>query len=143
VAEGLSAAVLERIADQPVRRNLAARLRNRWRALVAGLLVLVAGAALTPPVRAAVVDWLRIGGVAVRQVPSGPATAPEPPGANGGLTLAEAGALVGFIPVVPAELGNPDAVEVTADRRILVMSWRRDTGTVRLEQFAGGCHRRT
>lgn len=138
VADGLAAAVLERIGDQPVRRSLAGRLRNRWRALVAGLLVLLGGLALAPPVRATVANWLGLDGVVVRQVPSGPTTAPQPPAASSaGLSLAEAAARVGFTPVVPAELGPPKGIEVSPDRRILVMSWQTADGTVRLEQFAG------
>jgi hypothetical protein len=99
--------------------------------------VLIGGLALAPPVRATVIDWLGLGGVVVRQVPGGPTTAPEPPAAGGGLSLEEAGARVGFTPLVPTELGPPDAVEVSPDRRILAMSWQTGEGTVRLEQFAG------
>ncbi|HEU4948401.1 MAG TPA: hypothetical protein VFT31_14715 [Kribbella sp.] len=134
VADGLPAAVLDRVAEQPIRRTFAAAVRSRWRALVSGLLVLLAGLALTPPVRATVADWLNLGGVVVRTVPSGPTEAPEPPAA-GGLTLAEAAGRAGFTPLVPTQLGTPDGVEVSPDRRIVAMSWRTNDGVVRLEEF--------
>jgi hypothetical protein len=92
--------------------------------------------ALVEPVRATVADWLGLGGVVVQQVPSGPTTAPQPPAASG-LSLTEAGKQAGFIPVVPVKLGTPDGVAVSADRRIVAMSWRTSGGTVRLEQFVG------
>jgi len=136
VADGLATTVLERIADLPVRRTFAQVVRSRWRALLAGLLVVLGVSALVEPVRATVADWLGLGGVVVQQVPSGPTTAPQPPDASGS-SLAEASKLAGFTPVVPAELGTPDGVEVSADRRIVAMSWRTSGGTVRLEQFVG------
>jgi hypothetical protein len=53
--------------------------------------------------------------------------------------MAQARAALGFAPLVPTELGPPDAVEVSADRRRVSMSWTggRD-GTVRLDQWAAG-----
>ncbi len=92
-----------------------------------------------PPVRAAVADWFGFAGVIVRQDPGpGPSTAPPPPTAEPGMTLDRAARLVGFTPVVPAALGAPDGVEVSADRRVLSATWShgRD-GTVRLDQFDG------
>jgi hypothetical protein len=136
VADGLATAVLERVADLPVRRTFAQAVRSRWRALLAAFLVVLGGLAVVEPVRATVADWLGLGGVVVQQVPSGPTTAPQPPDASGS-SLAEAGKQAGFTPVVPAELGTPDGVEVSADRRIVAMSWRTSGGTVRLEQFLG------
>ena len=38
---------------------------------------------------------------------------------------------------MPAALGDPDAVEVSADRVIVSMSWTTDEGPVRLDQFDG------
>lgn len=136
VADGLATAVLERVADLPVRRTFAQVVRGRWRALLAAFLVVLGVSAVVEPVRATVAGWFGLGGVVVRQVPSGPTTAPRPPDASG-LSLAEAGKQARFIPVVPAELGTPDGVEVSADRRIVAMSWHRPGGTVRLEQFLG------
>ncbi len=121
----LTAAVLARVADVPVRR----RLRDRWRAFLAGLCVLLAGLALTPPVRATVAEWLRIGGVEANPVGTGPSTAPPVPGVSGNLSLEEAARVAGFTPARPALLGAPDGVE--ASQGFVAMSW----DGVRLEQF--------
>ena len=53
--------------------------------------------------------------------------------------MADAEAVLGFAPLVPTELGPPDAVQVSAGRRLVSMSWTggRD-GTVRLDQWAAG-----
>ncbi|WP_405066146.1 hypothetical protein OG558_30885 [Kribbella sp. NBC_01510] len=125
VAEDLTAAVLSRVADLPVRR----RLRDRWRAFVAGLLVLVAGAALTSPVRATVAEWLNIGGVQAQPVGTGPSTAPPVPGVPGHLSLDEAERVAGFKLAKPKDLGAPVGVE--ASKGFVAMSW----DGVRLEQF--------
>ncbi|HET6986411.1 MAG TPA: hypothetical protein VFI00_07330 [Kribbella sp.] len=125
VAEDLTAAVLSRVADLPVRR----RLRDRWRAFVAGLLVLLAGAALTPPVRATVAEWLNIGGVQAQPVGTGPSTAPPAPGVPGHLSLEQAAQVAGFTPAVPKTLGTPTGVE--ASEGFVAIGWQG----VRLEQF--------
>src|SRR6188472_1423474 len=83
VDDGLTAAVLSRVTGVPVRK----RLRDRWRMFLAGFLVLLAGAALTPPVRATVAEWLQIGGVQAEPVGTRPSTAPPPPTAAGNLSL--------------------------------------------------------
>lgn len=124
----LTAAVVARVADLPVRR----RLRDRWRAFLAGLCVLLAGLALTPPVRATVAEWLRIGGVEAQPVGTGPTSAPPVPGVPGQLSLEEAARVAGFTPALPAPLGAPRGVE--ASQGIVAMSW----DGVRLEQFQSG-----
>jgi hypothetical protein len=58
----------------------------------------------------------------------------EPPG----MTLAEAGDLVGFAPLVPAESGSPDGVGVSDDRRVLSLTWGRGEEVVRLDVFTEG-----
>jgi hypothetical protein len=126
VDEGLTAAVLSRVAGVPVRR----RLRDRWRAFVAGFLVLIAGAALTPPVRATVAEWLNIGGVQARPVGTGPTSAPPAPGVSGQLSLEEAERIAGFKPALPQSLGAPKGVEASAG--FVAIGW--ESG-IRLEQF--------
>jgi hypothetical protein len=111
-------------ARPPVRRRLA----------IGAVAVLIA-LGLTPPVRAAVVDWLGIGAVAVRPGPSQP-SAGAPPTASAGLSLDAAAELAGLTPVVPPVLGPPDGVEVSADRRVLSLTWGDGDATVRLDQFA-------
>ncbi len=131
VADGLAAKVLERVAEPPVRRTFAAAVKERWRALLALVALLLAGALVAPPVRAAVAEWLNIGGVGAVQVPSGPSSAPPPPTVAGQLTVAEASKVAGFTPVVPAALGTPTGIEATPG--FVAMSWR--PAGVRLEQF--------
>jgi len=133
VAEGLAAAVLERVAEPPVRRTFAAAVRDKWRALLALLALLLAGALVAPPVRAAVAEWLNIGGVGAVRVPSGPTSAPAPPQATNQLSVAEAATKAGFTPFVPAALGAPIGVEASAG--FVAMSWETPGGVVRLEQF--------
>ena len=71
-ADDLVEQVLARLPAEP----LAARPRDRWRTrrrrLVAVIIaVVIIGLGLTPPVRAAVVEWLRIGGVLIRTAAAG------------------------------------------------------------------------
>ncbi|MEV8371827.1 hypothetical protein AB0P21_03770 [Kribbella sp. NPDC056861] len=129
VAQTLAAAVLERVAEPPVRRTFGEALRSRWRSLVALLAVLLVGALVTPPVRAAVAEWLDIGGVQAVRVPSGPTSAPTPPAVVGRLSVEEAARIAGFTPTALAALGEPTGVEASSG--FVAMSW----GGVRLEQF--------
>jgi hypothetical protein len=128
VDDDLTAAVLTRVAGVPVRK----RLRDRWRAFVAGFLVLVAGAALTPPVRATVAEWLQIGGVQAQPVGSGPSTAPPPPTVTGHLSVEQAASVAGFTPRLPSSLGAPSGMQ--ASRGFVAASW----DGLRLEQFHSG-----
>ncbi|MFI8961288.1 hypothetical protein ACIGO8_04160 [Streptomyces sp. NPDC053493] len=116
-------------------------LRRRWKALVASLSGLLMVAVLTPPVRAAVVDWLGFGGVAVRYVPEAPpapGVAAGVPGCPAPVGLAEAARRAGFEPLIPAALGPPDAVAVTGTepRGVIGLCWRtKGGGVVRLDEF--------
>ncbi len=89
--------------------------------------------------RAAVADWFGFGGVQVERGGTGTDEEAPPPGAVPPThSLPEAAALVGFPVSVPAELGEPDGVEVADDRRMVSMSWTTDeAGVVRLDQFDG------
>jgi hypothetical protein len=133
VADGLAAAVLERIAEPPVRRTFAEVVRSRWRALLGLLAILLAGALVAPPVRAAVAEWLNIGGVEAQPVGTGPTSAPPPPAAAGELSLQQAAERAGFVPIVPKALGTPSKVD--ASEGMVAMSWETADGVVRLEQF--------
>jgi hypothetical protein len=119
-----------------VRDGLARRRRQAGVLVTAVLLGLLAA----PPVRAAVADWFGFAGVIVRNDPTPARSEPAPPPTVAATTTVEqATALVSFTPVVPAELGPPAGAEVSADRRVLSMSWATDRdGTVRLDQFDGG-----
>ena len=134
--------VLTRLSQQRRRRRTPwAWLRARRRRLVAVIIAAVLiGLGLTPPVRAAVVEWLRFGGVLIRTEPriSGPSPTPQPPPRPGRtLTLAEARSLVDFPVGVPAALGMPERIAVWDDRRVVSMDWGSGAGQLHLDQFDG------
>ena len=138
-------AVLVRVAvlptpapsPNPWYRDLA-DLAVRWRRrIVVAVVALLVALLATPPVRAAVVDWFGFAGVIVQRGPVAEDDAPPPPRVDDEMTVAEAADLVGFTPRVPTELGEPDAVDVSADRVFVSMSWDTAAGTVLLEQFDG------
>ena len=146
---GLVEAVMARLSAMPVpsgvgpwdrlRRAVADGLARRRRRIAVVVTAMLLALLATPPVRAAVADWFGFGGVSVRLDPKpGPSAAPPPPAVGGTTDLGDARKLVDFAPVVPAGLGPPHGVAVSADRRVLSMSWT-DTraGTVRLDQFDG------
>ncbi len=133
--------VLNRLPAQHRRRTPWAWLRARRRRLVAVVVAAVLlGLGLTPPVRAAVVEWLRIGGVLIRTEPrvAGPSPTPQPPPRTGEtVTLAEARRLVSFPVGVPEALGMPERIAVSDDRRVVSMDWGSGAGQVHLDQFDG------
>lgn len=154
-AESMVERVLERILAEQVPVPVAeppgagARLRAarywtraRWRSLTATLCGLLTVLALTPPVRAAVLDWFDFGGVEVRYDPSAvPSTGAEVPGCGRSLSLAQAEREAGFEPLVPGALGAPDAVSVTDEPRgrfLVSLCWREQGRTVRLDQYPAG-----
>ncbi|MFE6944356.1 hypothetical protein [Streptomyces chartreusis] len=112
--------------------------RMRWRSLTATLCGLLTVLVLTPPVRAAVLDWFDFAGVGVRYDPSAtPSPGAEVPGCDDPVSLAEAERRAGFAPVVPEELGAPDAVAVTGEPRgrfLVSLCWREDGRTIRLDE---------
>jgi len=149
VGAGLATAVLDRLADAPtpaaaptngvgarLRRLGEATRRHRRRTAVAVAAVLLSLLA-APPVRAAVADWFGFAGVRVERGDGpGTATAPPPPTVGAETPLDEAARQVGFTPALPAALGAPQGVEVSADRRLLSLSWSGGPdGTVRLDEF--------
>ena len=141
----LATAVMNRVATLPApaagsgTRSWTRRLSGsfgspRRRIAVAVVAVLLALLA-TPPVRAAVADWFGFAGVLVER--GSPSTDPSPPPEVApDQALSEAAQLVDFTPSVPQSLGPPDGVELSADRRVLSMSWSTsDEGVLRLDQF--------
>ncbi|MFI5793409.1 hypothetical protein [Streptomyces sp. NPDC051677] len=113
--------------------------RVRWRSLTAALCGLLTVLVLTPPVRAAVVDWFDFGGVEVRYDPS---ASPDPgakaPACGGSLSLAEARLAAGFEPLVPDALGAPDEVAVTREpqgRFLISLCWSVDDRPIRLDEY--------
>jgi hypothetical protein len=116
-------------------------LTNSRRRLVAAIVAAVLiGLVLTPPVRAAVVEWLRIGGVLIKSAPppAVPSVSPEPvPTSGPGVSLERAQAMVDFSLGVPGELDAPDQVTVSADRRVVSMEWGSGRDRIHLDQFSG------
>lgn len=122
--------------------SLRAPRRRALATLIAALLVVV----LVPPVRAAVLDFFRIGGVTVQEVPSpsgAPATsdtegsAPTSPGAVVVGSLAEASNLVGFHITAPPGLGAPTTIAATRQGRVVELTWGTGAGSTRLDVFDG------
>ncbi|MFE9098576.1 hypothetical protein [Streptomyces sp. NPDC007264] len=113
--------------------------RVRRRALTGALCGLLMVLALTPPVRAAVVDWFDFGGVQVRHDPSAvPSPGTEVPGCGRSVSLAQARHRAGFTPVVPDALGAPDTVTVAREphgRFLVTLCWRERGHTVRLDEY--------
>ena len=142
LAERIPAPVAE-----PPRAGAGERLRTarrwtraRWRSLTATLCGLLALLALTPPVRAAVLDWFDFGGVEVRYDPSAvPSAGAEVPGCGRSLSFAQAERRAGFAPLVPRTLGVPDAVTVTDEprgRSLMSLCWHERGRVIRLDEFA-------
>jgi hypothetical protein len=131
------------VAEPPVARGrlrtVRRWLRLRWRALTAALCGLLTALVLTPPVRAAVADWFRFGGVEVRYDPSAtPSPGARVPGCPDPVPLAEAGRRAGFTPLVPEALGAPDAVSVTGapkGRFVITLCWRERGRVIRLDEY--------
>lgn len=168
MAERVLAQIVAEAAPTPVRETPGLRertgawFRRRARMLTAVLSGLLIVLVLTPPVRAAVVEWFDFGGVQVRYAPSaeppgrvgasrapgaggtgGPAASGTPPDAvpdcTASVPMAEAARRAGFRPVVPGELGEPDAVAVTGlpeGRWMVTLCWHERGRNVRLDEFA-------
>ena len=115
--DDLAERVLVRVRAESARRR---RLSTWWgwlissrRRLVAAIVAaLLIGLVLTPPVRAAVAEWLRIGGVLIKSAPPpvAPSASQEPVPTAKGVSLDRARAMVDFTLGVPDELGAPDHV---------------------------------
>jgi hypothetical protein len=119
----LAGGVAERLRSERPRRR-----RSSWRALLppAGVrrtlvlalvaLLLITGTVLAavPGVRDAVLDFFGLQGATVERTTALPTPPPERPLDLGRrTTLANAGARLGFVPLVPADPGDPDFVYVS------------------------------
>jgi hypothetical protein len=147
LGRGLTVRAPEDLADRVLAGIAAAPARTRWwRRWLAGLVVLVAAvgvsAAVSAPVRAAIVHALRFGGVEMRPGPGpSPAASPVLP-SQYPADLPGAARAVGFPVRVPAALGAPGSVTV-ADGRVVTLTYpapagtASPAGTVRLDEFAG------
>ena len=133
VPGGLEAAVLARIAQEPAASR--PRRLGRW---IGGLLLALLGVGVVAtPVGASLLDWFGFHGVAVVEGRRTPTEEPTVPAVPEGMSLDRAAERVGFTPLVPGELGAPDGVSVSADDRLVSLSWGSGPDTVRLDQFEG------
>ena len=130
----------DRLAVWPA--SLGAPRRRALAAAIAAVLVVV----VVPPVRAAVLDFLRIGGVTVREAPSpsgAPVTSggelPTPGKADAVVvgSLEEASNRVGFDVASPTALGEPTAIAVAREGRVVELTWGTGAGSTRLDVFDG------
>lgn len=129
----LEAAVLARITQEPATSR--PRRLGRW---LGGLLLALLGVgAVATPVGASLLDWFGFHGVTVIEGQGTPTDEPTVPAVPAGTSLERAAERVGFTPLVPAELGAPDGVRVSADDRVVSLSWGSGPDTVRLDQFEG------
>lgn len=128
----VTTAVLNRLDDPAPARRRVPRLVT---AVIAALLALATAMVVSPAVRAAVFDLLRIGGVEIHQnEPAPPAPTIEAPlPGERDVSLTDAREAVDFTLRLPTDLGEPDAVRVTGDR-VVTMAF----GDVRIDQFDGG-----
>lgn len=136
----ITASVLDRLGPppDPARPGPRAWLRRRRYTLAAALLALTVGIGANTPVGASVARWLGFGGVAVERPAETPSSLPTGvPSAGSGPSFDQAAGLVAFVPAEAHGLGVPSGIEVSADRRVLSMSWQGDDGPVRLDQFDG------
>jgi hypothetical protein len=127
----VTTAVLNRLDEPPPSPRR--RVPRLVTAAIAALLALATAMVVSPAVRAAVFDLLRIGGVDIHQNEPAPTPTAETPLGDRDLSLAEAREAVDFALRLPAGLGEPDTVRVTDDR-VVTMSF----GEVRVDQFDGG-----
>lgn len=137
LAADLRVPVPDRLEGDVMRRVATARPRRRWRRWLAGLVAGLLGAGVVAsPVGAEIRGWLGLPGVSVTSGDPVEETPTVPP-ATGPTDLQRAEQLAGFAPVVPAELGSPDGVEVSADGLVVSLTWSTEAGTIRLDQLRG------
>jgi hypothetical protein len=125
-----------REAGQGWARGASRPRRLAWAAAAAVVLVV----ALVPPVRAAVLELLHLGGVTVRQepAPAPPATGAATPGPGSTpVSLDAARRSLGIPFALPASLGPPDAVALAHAGRVAELTWSRGGVVTRLDVFAG------
>src|SRR6478736_2406883 len=138
-AEPPSVGPLQVVATIPSAARPTRVMRRRLGWATAAVVVLVL--ALVPPVRAAVLELLRIGGIVVREVPAPPATptttspASRAAGSSAGgapatpVTLRQAEQVIGADIGTPTALGPPTSVTVTHDGRVAELVWGAVTPT--------------
>ncbi|HET7800589.1 MAG TPA: hypothetical protein VFL38_09220 [Humibacillus xanthopallidus] len=155
--DDLAGVVLARVTAREVGSAAASRsvtrvVRRRVGWVVAATVALAL--VLIPPVRAAVVELLRIGGIVVREEPAPTTTPTTRPGTSGPSTgtgsstgpgtgsgaavaLQRAQQLIGSDIRLPALLGPPSTLVVTHEGRVVEITWDRPSGPIRLDVLVG------
>jgi hypothetical protein len=139
-AAAVTGAVLARLAA-PVRPVWPRRLLT---AAVAAVVALATAMALSPAVRATVLDLFRIGAVEIDEHAPAPVVPPldAPLPGERDVTLTEAAATVAFPLRLPSALGPPGTIRVAAGGQVVTMTFGTASGTasgvVRVDQFDGG-----
>ncbi len=147
VPDDLAERVLARVPARrphPVRRilrRLVLDVRSRRRLVAVIIAALIAGLLLASPVRAAVIEWLRVGGIVFQSAPA--PSSSRVPRSPGGPVLIEVGSvdqarsMIDFPIGLPPDLGPPSQVAVSQDRRLVELEFSTDAGPVLLSQFDG------
>ena len=141
LGRGITVGAPDELADL-VLANLSAlpQRTHKWRRWMAGLGALMAAvglsAALSAPVRAAIVHVFGFGATEVRYEPGPPpASKPALPGEHPA-DLAAAGREVGFAVRVPATLGPPTSITVS-NGRVDSLRYSVPSGAAQIDEFAG------
>jgi hypothetical protein len=113
-------------------------VRRLVAAAVAALVALATAMVVSPTVRAAVYDFLRIGGVEIHEnepAPVTPSSSVDPPlPGDREVSLAQAREAMDFPLKLPRDLGKPTDVLLVDGARVVSMAF----GPVRIDQFDGG-----
>jgi len=141
LGRGLSIHAPDDLSDR-VLADIARRGGRRvtWRRVVIGIAAFLAAvlvsAAVSPPVRAAIIDIFGLGGIAIHQDP-GPAPVSNPalPGEHR-TDIASAERELGFHIQTPSAFGPPESVSV-ADGRVVSLHYSQPAGQVQIDEFAG------
>lgn len=135
----VTTAVLSRLDEKPARWRPVHRLVA---AAVAVAVVLATAMAVSPTVRAAVYDLLRIGSVEIHENQRAPVSLVPPvdaplPGERD-VSLFEARDLADFPLRLPSTLGLPETVRLIGDGRVVSLAFASPHGQVRVDEIAGG-----
>jgi hypothetical protein len=149
VPDDLADRVLARVPVRPVHparrllRRIVLDVKSRRRLVAVIIAALIAALLLASPVRAAVIEWLRVGGIVFQSAPApspGPTSRPSRTGAPVMIevdTVDRARTMIDFPIGLPTELGPPTRVAVSADRRLVELEFATDAGPIVISQFDG------
>ena len=114
----IAGAVSGRLTAPPARRPWWRVDRPAWQVAVVGVAVIIAVVMAVPPARSAVLDWLGFGSVRIVREEPRPSRFASALGLGEPVTLEQARRR--FPVLVPAELGEPDAVYLTDEPSVRI-----------------------